>query len=301
MQEKVAHLFPAFVLKYTGKELSIIEKHGFNFQNRLNQSSKILGLNLNEFDIKNCNLIEDELKNQMMSYIFSCTFSDILKRKNLTPNFVSGFSMGLYAALYHSNAIDFKTGLFLIRDVFQEIKNLMGTKKHTMASVVGFYDDELKTFMNSFNNIEIIIQNGIYSFVIAGEEEAEINDLLEILLNEGAIHLNIFNINFPYHSKKLKENHPIFESIANNYVVNNAKVPLVSMIDQGQLNYKEEIKAEIAKNITHPLNFYKTIHALNKQGVNEFIEIGADSSLLKSSIFIEGDFEFKAVAKGKVV
>ena len=82
MQNKIAHLFPAFVLKYTGKELDIIEKYGHNFHERVRLSSELLDLNLDEFDIIENSFTNDELKNQIFSYIFSCIFSDILYENN---------------------------------------------------------------------------------------------------------------------------------------------------------------------------------------------------------------------------
>ncbi len=300
MQTKVAHLFPAFVLKYTGKELKILEKYDYNFQIKINESSNLLGIDLSDFEIKNNNFTNNEFKNQVLSYIFSCAYSDILNEKKFIPNYISGFSMGLYAALYHAKSLNFKTGLLLIKKVYSEVKQILGDKNYVMASVIGFSKTDIECYSNKYNSVEIVIQNGEYSFVLSGKQ-TEVNPLMEKLRTEGAIHLSIFNVAYPYHSSILTSHTNTFEHIVNKYEINNAEIDLVSMIDQTILSKAGQIKKEVVRNVTQPLNFLHTIKKLNSLEINNFIEVGADTSLLKSSKFIEGDFDFKAVAKGKVL
>ncbi len=300
MQNKITHLFPAFVLKYTGKELNIIEKYGYDFHKRVRLSNELLDLNLEEFDIIKNNFTNEELKNQVFSYIFSCIFSDILYENKKTPKLISGFSMGLYAALYHAKSINFNTGLLLINDIFNEIKQILSNKKYVMASVIGFSQSDLELFTFKLKNVEIVIQNGIYSFVISGKE-AVVKPLLEKLQLEGAIHVSLFNVSFPYHSKILRNHTHTFELIANKYQISNPKIPLISMTDQTELTTIKQVKSEMVKNIIKPLNFFKTIQTLNDLGIKQFIEVGAGTSLLKSSKFIEGDFDFQAISNGKIL
>ncbi len=298
MQKKIAHLFPAFVLKYTGKELTIIKKYNRDFQKRLSRSSKLLGVDLNEFDIKQNNFTDQELKNQVLSYIFSSIFSDILHENKKTPNLISGFSMGLYAALYHAKSVDYDTGLLLINDVFNEVKRISLDEKYAMASVIGFDRQDLDSYISELKSVEVAIQNGSYSFVISGKEE-EVKPLLKKLQTEGAIHTSLFNVSFPYHSKILSCCTQSFKLIVDKYNIKNPETPLISMINQAELATSVAIRNEIVKNVTQPLNFFETINTLVKLGTKKFIEVGADTSLLKSSKFIEGDFNFQAIAKGK--
>ncbi len=300
MQHKVAHLFPAFVLKYTGKELKILEKHDYDFQVKINESSDILELGIKNFDLKTNNYINNEFTNQVLSYIFSCAFSDIIQKQHAQANYISGFSMGLYAALYHAKSIDFKTGLLLIKDIFNQVKQILGDKNYVMGSVIGFSRTDIEVFSKKYKSVEIVIQNGEYSFVLSGKE-SEVKILLEKLKLEGAIHITQFNVAYPYHSSILANHTTAFENIVNKYAFSNVETELVSMIDQNILLTSEQVKNEVVRNITQPLNFLNTIQKLSSLGTKIFIEVGADASLLKSSKFIDGEFDFKAIAKGKVI
>ena len=301
MQNLTAYIFPAFVLKYTGKETAVLNKHEIDFTKLLTTAGKILDIDISNFDTENNNYINDELKNQYLSYIFSCAFSDILKTKSeFDPEYISGFSMGLYAALYHAGSIDFETGLLLIRDVFNEVKQILSPRKYLMASVIGFEKPELELLCKSFESIEIVIQNGVFSFVVSGKE-IEVINAMELFRNEGVIHTSAFNVHFSYHSKILSEYFNNFIEIALKYKIQKPAIPVISMVNQDILRSAGQIKNEIAFNVVNNLNFLETINTLIKFGVKNFIEIGADSSLLKSSKFIDGDFKFESVSKGKVI
>lgn len=300
MQNKIAHIFPAFVLKYTNKELSLLKKHNYNFYDLLKKGENVLNTEFCDFDIAENNFIDNEYKNQIYSYAFGCAFSDVLHAQNKLPDYVSGFSMGIYSALYHTKSIDFETGLMLINEVFLQIKSILKNKHFVMASVIGFEEDDLKSMISGFGSVEVVIQNGVYSFVISGKAD-EVTKLLGELEQEGAIHLSLFKVNFAYHSTLLKKHLQDFQTIVSKYKIETPQIPLISMINQEKLMTPDQLKNEISNNVTLPLNFLKTMNELTQLGVNEFIEVGADSSLLKSSKFIDGNFSFKSVAKGKVI
>ena len=118
---------------------------------------------------------------------------------------------------------------------------------------------------------------------------------------EGAIHLSKFSVSCPYHSSVLSPYKNLFEKLLEKYTINDTIIPLTSFIDKRQVNTSREVKDEIVKNVISPLNFYNCLIYLQKQGVNNIYEVGPGDSLTKSSKFIEGNFKFQALAKGKVL
>jgi len=299
MQQKLAFIYPAFVLKYTGKEISILEKNKVPVSKKLLEVSNYTGAYLSDFDIVNNNFLSDELKNQYLSYIFSCSFSDILKENRVDADYIAGFSMGIYAALYKAGSIDFKTGSLILKDVFYTIKDILAGKNFSMASVIGFSKEEINIYLQKFSSIECVVQNGEHSFVLSGPAE-NMGLALEFLQEEGAIHLSKFSVSCPYHSCVLSPYKSLFEKLLEKYTINDTIIPITSFIDNRQVNTFGEVKEEIVKNIISPLNFYNSLIYLQKQGVNKIIEVGPGDSLTKSSKFIEGNFKFQALAKGKI-
>lgn len=299
MQNKTAHIFPAFTLKYTGKEIEILKRNGINIETRIEKILQLTGINLKDFDIDKNNFLDDELKNQIISYVFACSFSDILKEKNYSAQYISGFSMGLYAALYHAGSIDFETGLQAVVEIYKETAKIYSGQEVAMASVIGFNDGDLKAFAGAYGSIEIVIKNGRYSFIVTGNRN-EMESFIYDVTNEGAMHTAIFKVKNSYHSKKLRENTSVFSKIAGKYNIKEASTPVISMISQKITTSPDLLRDEIVLNIISKLDFHKTIMTINNTGIKHFIEAGADISLLKSSKFIEGDFKFESTAKGKM-
>lgn len=300
MPVKTAHIFPAFVLKYTGKEPGILEKHSYPFASKVRICEDFLQIKISNFDPKTNNYINNELVNQALSYLFATAFSDIIKTQQAKPTFTAGFSMGLYSAMYHCNALGFEDGLQLIISVFNAIKQIMDKRIYKMASVIGFTKEDILTMITKYKTLELVIQNGEFSFVLTGEE-TELTAAFKQFEYEGAIHLSLFPVNFPYHSKELKPFKTDFRKLVDAISVKKADSTLVSMVNQKELSTSHELKDELINNIIQPLNFYRTIKFIEHKNIGSFIEVGADASLLKSSKFIEGDFEFKSVAKGRVI
>ncbi len=137
-----------------------------------------------------------------------------------------------------------------------------------MVSVIGFSKIDIEKLSKKYQSVEIVIQNGEYSFVISGKGK-EIAPLMGKLREEGAIHLSLFNVNYPYHSSILNSHSKAFETIASKYKIDNPETPLISMIDQTSLSTSEHIKKEIVRNVTQPLNFLKTIQTFNKLNVTQ--------------------------------
>lgn len=300
MQNSLAYIFPAFTTRYTGKEITILNNSGFQFKEKLYACEKQLNLTLSDFDINHRNYLNDELKNQVLAYIFSTSFSDVLRTQHHEPAYVSGFSMGLYAALYQAGAVDFETGLQLIYEVFLEVKQIMRNLDYGMISVVGFPLSELEAFIQDLRTTEIVIQNGEFSFVLSGANH-ELNPLAELLQEKGAVHMNIFKVSVAYHSKILQPHQEAFSQIVKKHTITKPNTPIVSMVDNSVIDTIDKVASEITVNIVHPLNFMNSITYMQQLGINEFIEVGAGNSLLKSSKFIKGDFTFKAVSKHKLI
>jgi [acyl-carrier-protein] S-malonyltransferase len=96
--------------------------------------------------------------------------------------------------------------------------------------------------------------------------------------------------------------HPqLFEELLTKYTIGDAIRPVTSFIDQRSIHSAREVKDEIVRNILTPLNFFQCLLYLENLGVTQILEVGPGDSLTKSSKFIEGNFRFQALSKGKVL
>ncbi len=283
---KPVFLFPAFVLKYLGSEIELIEANSINFNERLRHLSELTGVDLRGFDLEKNNFMKDELRNQLITYLISCIYWDILRSKSVFPSSVTSISMGLYSALYCAGSISFNEGAILIDRIYEFLYEQNCDRRFKMLAVTGFSNEDIASIIKEKDmNLEIVIKNNQYSFIVAGYESS-INEFYETAKKEGAIHLNIFPVSIPYHSKFLDAS-GMLERIFDDVTINNPEFKIISSIDQKELCRPCEIKSEIIKNLNTNIDWHKTMTTLIKMGSAEFIECGPGDSLKRISRFYE--------------
>lgn len=292
------HLFPAFVQKYTGAEVKILNDHNINFENILTEAQHIVNSNITEFDIKENNFMDNELKNQYITYIISCGVSKLLKQKNQYPDYVAGISMGIYSALYDINAISFNDGLQLIINAYEICRKVIPSKSEFgMGYIVGLNKEEIQNNISENNLcVEIVNTNNIHSTLLSGKK-GDIIRIIKIAKNEGAIQTGVINTSIPYHSKYLKETENYFSTFVDKLRINKPRYPIVSSIDQQILLNPEQIRHELVRNLKTPLNWHNTMKKLNSLEIKYCIECGPGDSLYRIGKFIDKDFTIIPVNK----
>ncbi len=294
---KLAYLFPAFVGEFTGKEIEILSKYNINFKNILKEASEIINEDITGFHIRNNNFLKDELKSQYLAYLISCAVSEILGRGYHKADYTAGYSMGLYATLYHTDSIDFSTGLLLIKNAFEIINSESSGKEFCMGSVIGLDLIDLKAIIDTFSgNVEIINTNGEYSYVLSGVSD-DLKSSLEIAKSEGALHTNSLSVSCPYHSTFIIKQARKFDEYLDTVEIKNSEIDIVSLVDQRVFNAKEEIRKELRNNIDHSINWLATMNKMLSLNINTYLECGAGKSLFKIGKFIAGDFKISTIGK----
>lgn len=246
---KTSHLFPVFVSEYIGNEKKIISGYSNDFDSLLTSASKIVDCDLSDFDMQTNNFLSDELKSQYIAYIFSCAVSNILKQKNIVPDYVAGYSMGLYGALYHCRSISFDDGLKLIQNAYNIISNsinpdVIGTK-FGMGIVAGLeYQDIDKIICQNSKDVEIVNTNSSNSYVISGIY-SEVDKVLFLAKQEGAIHTRLLPVSIPYHSKFLCDAAKEFNNYLKKVHIKPSLYDIVSSIDQRIIKTKEDVEKEL--------------------------------------------------------
>jgi [acyl-carrier-protein] S-malonyltransferase len=291
-------LFPAFVLKYHGKEVDIILNNDIDFNAKLNEASCFSGVDLTGFDLNENNFMDNELKNQLITYLISCLYSDILKSKQIYPQNITFLSMGIYSALYCAESIKLEEGILLIKRIFEKLSSQISDKSFKMLAVTGFSRTDIEKILHTMElDCDIVIKNNIHSYIIAGLSE-EIDRFYEYAQLEGAMHLNIFPVSIPYHSKYIEIDgleSEIFEGI-------DIKMPaynIISSLNQQTVESSEIIRSVVISNLTTFIDWHKTKTTLIENGNYHFIECGPGDSLKRISKFIDGDY--KVISLQKVI
>jgi [acyl-carrier-protein] S-malonyltransferase len=288
---KTAFIFPAFVSEYIGTEMKVLDSLSSHFQKYLLAASKITGDDFSSFALENTAFTEDELRSQLISYIFSCSLSDVLFHRGLKPDILAGYSMGLYAALYAGGVIDFGSGIRLIKEAFHISKSVINGIDSGMGSIIGLSLSEIEDIIKTNAlKAEIANTNSIHSHLVTGETIA-VKQLLDISRETGALNVSLLNVKIPYHSRLLASTQKQFQQfILDEIELNKPKYIIISSIDQRLLNSSREISRELTNNLFQRINWMDSFEQMLQHGVSRFVECGAGKSLQKISRFMPGDF-----------
>ncbi len=202
---KVAFIFPAFVSEYIGTEVQILNGLSNKFKENLKKASVASGVDFESFHLEDSAFTEDELRVQIISYIFSCSLSDELIARGIEPDILAGYSMGLYAALYTGGVIEFDEGIRLIIQAYNISKSVVRDMDSGMGSIIGLTKEEINGIILKHKlEAEIANTNSVHSHLVTGRIRT-VNRLLELARTTGALHVSMLNVNTPYHASMLKE------------------------------------------------------------------------------------------------
>jgi [acyl-carrier-protein] S-malonyltransferase len=296
MSEKTAFVFPAFITEFTKNELDFLRENSIDFNNYLKRVSIALEIDLPEFSYVTNNYT-NELKSQLLAYLFSCAFYDILEKKGIKPEFVAGYSMGIYASLYASKSISLEEGAKFIYTAYSIVSEPEETKKFSMGAIIGLTVMDVGYLIEkNAPDAEIINVNNEHSLVIAGKR-IDVDLILEKAKEEGAMSSIALTVNTPYHSKYLLKYSESFKKYISTIHIYDAEIPIISTYDQREIVKESEIRSELLFNLTSKINWYKTMHKLLKEGVSNIYECGAGKDLKKISRFIKGDYQMNSIYK----
>lgn len=288
-------LFPAFVLRYSGKESEVIHSAGIDLSEKLKHISNTCSTDLSNFDFEHNNFLNDELKNQLITYTISCIYADILAFQHIRPAYAAGLSMGLYAALYCGKSIGFEDGVRLIKSVFEKLQTLTDGKNYTMLNIVGLSAQDLIQLISEHSlHCEIVIKNGNHSFIISGETD-DIARLQSCALEEGALYTNLFPVSIPYHSSFLYKFREEFAGITGNIEIRDTDCNLLSAVTGKFISDAAQIKLEIIQNLIQPIDWKSSMLHMNKIPGNRFFECGPGNSMTKISKFLDADIHINCV------
>jgi [acyl-carrier-protein] S-malonyltransferase len=289
-------IFPAFVNEYKGNEDRIHRDITETFYRLLASASGVLNTDLTGFDFRGNNFLDDELKSQYISYIYSCSVAGLLKDLKIRPSAISGYSMGLYAALYFNGSVDFMQGLRMVKQAWDAICRVTAEGRFGMGMVIGLDENDILNLIRGIEDVEISNQNNPYTFILSGSRQA-VESVLSAAKEEGAMRTTLLPVSKPYHSRFLDRAVPEYTDAIRDLIFMPPAYPYVSAMNHHFLTTGEELRKEAILNLSSRMNWLKTMHTLLSNGADSIFECGAGDGLTRNTRFIEGKFRSFSVDK----
>jgi malonyl CoA-acyl carrier protein transacylase len=226
---------------------------------------------------------EDEfnLKLQISTYLLSMVHFYRLRAAGWTPDILAEHSMGIYAALAASEAITFEEGLFITESIGRILIREGTLHPGAMASIIGLPLEGVQKICNDLNGYNLFIANynGSMHYVLSGEVEG-VEKAISLALSRKAISATRLTFDIALHSPPLFSLREEIQNFLKDIKVQPPQFPILNHWTIQPLK-KEEIKDFLSREIGRPVYWIRCVEKLIQEGVDQFVEVGNESTLTK--------------------
>ena len=191
---------------------------------------------------------------------------------SLTPLYVAGHSLGEYTAAVAANALSFQDGLRLVQERGRLMK-LAGEKNPgTMAAILGL-DEEQAAALCGETGAEVCNLNAPGQIVIGGSVEA-VETAMERARSCGARRAVRLNVSGAFHTSLMG---PAVEGMSRalgQVEIRDPGVPVVSNGGAEPLTTAGALRKELLYQLTHPVQWQRSVERMVAGGVSTFVELG---------------------------
>ena len=199
------------------------------------------------------------------------------------PQAVAGHSVGEYAALLAAGAFDFETGLHLVERRAQEMHRAATAGPGAMAAVLGLSAADVSAACveaeaSGAGVVQAANFNGGGQVVISGSPEG-VARAGEIAKTNGAKRVVPLPVSGAFHSRLMTPAVEAMSYALKDAAVHAVTVPVLSNLTADYQTGADEIRANLAAQIDHPVRWEESMTRLVTDGFDTFVEVGAGAVL----------------------
>lgn len=192
------------------------------------------------------------------------------------PVLMAGHSLGEYTALTAAGSFSLPEAVRLVRFRAQAMQNAVAVGKGGMAAILGLSDEKVQEICSSVRLagvVEPVNFNCPGQVVIAGERDA-LTRACEAAKEAGAKRALVLAVSAPFHSSLLEPAARQLAQYLSQIEVRRPRIPVIANVDATVHETPEEIRNALALQANHPVQWVKTVHYLQQQGVTHIVECG---------------------------
>ncbi|MGL5043112.1 MAG: ACP S-malonyltransferase [Culicoidibacterales bacterium] len=211
----------------------------------------------------------------------SIAIVEVLKEAGVMGDVYCGLSLGEYGALYAAEALALETVIPLVHTRGLLMESELPKIESAMVAILGASREVVNNACRVAAHIgvvEIANYNCPGQIVIGGEKQAV--DAAVAILKEQKIRSIALKVSGPFHTSLLENAAKKLAVVLSNIEINELKHPVLTNVTGTYLaNDPEEIKTNLAKQVSSSVYFEDQIKQMIADGVDTFIEIGPKNIL----------------------
>ncbi len=226
---------------------------------------------------------DDELRetrnSQLATYILSMIVLDAVERIGVEPAFHAGHSLGEYSALTASGALGFGAGVQLVTERGEAMQAAADITDGTMAAVLGLDDEKVELACSRADGeVWVANYNTAGQVVIAGNPDG-IDKAGELAKELGAKRVVAINVGGAFHTPLMSPARDRLRKALADVDFRAPNRPVVANVDALPHNDAGEWRGLLSAQLTKPVLWRHTLHALHDAGATVFLELGPGTTL----------------------
>jgi [acyl-carrier-protein] S-malonyltransferase len=194
------------------------------------------------------------------------------KYKDFSVKFTAGLSLGEYTALFASGAMNFADTLRLVQKRAAFMEEAAKENQGAMAAVIGFDQDKLVEICRQ-TGAQIANFNSHEQIVITGQK-LKVDAAIEAIKAAGGQKIIPLTVSGAFHSSLMSGAAAKFTASLKDIVISPSTIPALSNVTSQPHGNTEQVRVNLAKQITSPVQWVKCVEYIASQGITNFIEIG---------------------------
>ena len=293
---KVAFMFPGQGAQYVGMGSFFYEEYAC-CREIYETACQVTGLDIKALCFEENDNINKTEYTQIAMYTTEVALLKVLEEKGIHSDANVGLSLGEYAAMTASGALQFADGCRVVRKrgiyMEQEVPLGVGTMAAVLGMTAGQVEEVLKESCDS-ESVTIANYNCPGQIVISGEKEAVLK-AMEALKAAGARRALELNVSGPFHSPMLKGAGEKLAEELKTVVFGNVQVPYIANLTAEYVKDNVRIQDLLVKQVYSSVKFEQSVRLLFEDGFDTFIEIGPGKTLTGFVKKIAKEYENKEI------
>jgi [acyl-carrier-protein] S-malonyltransferase len=263
---------------------------------RFQEANEILGFHLSDIMF---NGSDADLKQTKVTQPAIFTHSVILAEllgDTFQPGMAAGHSLGEFSALVACGAMNFSDGLKLVSARAQAMQKACEAEPSTMAAILGLDDDVVETACAEQDGIVVAANyNCPGQLVISGQIPA-VEAACEVLKEKGARRALLLPVGGAFHSPLME---PAREELAAAIEATNIVAPRCPVYQNVSAQGESDpatIKNNLVAQLTAPVRWTQTMHAMIADGATSVLEVGPGKVLQGLFKKVDRGFETASAA-----
>lgn len=189
------------------------------------------------------------------------------------PILVAGHSLGEYGALVAAAALEFPDALRLVRERGRLMRLAGQRQPGRMAAILGLDDATVEEICAGIAGVQVANYNAPGQVVISGQVEA-VEQATRLLAAEGARKIVVLPISIAAHSHLMAAAAEEFADVVHATPLRMPRPPLVANISARPITAVDEVRQELAAQLTGSVRWTASVHAMHAAGATAFYELG---------------------------